>query len=67
LIDSFLHQADRANGGKSRSVQEIIAKVGEIKVVAEKSALPGVQIEDHKHKGVRTHHHPHPEAPPTAF
>jgi hypothetical protein len=29
-------------------------KVGEIKVVAEKSALPGVQIEDHKHKGVRT-------------
>lgn len=53
IADLVNSKADRANGGKSRSVQEIIAKVGEIKVVAEKSALPGVQIEDHKHKGVK--------------
>lgn len=53
IADLVNSKADRAKGGKSRSVQEIIAKVGEIKVVAEKSALPGVQIEDHKHKGVK--------------
>jgi DnaJ family protein C protein 2 len=53
IADLVNSKADRANGGKSRSVQEIIAKVGEIKTVSEKSALPGVQIEDHKHKGVK--------------
>jgi len=41
-----------ATKGKARSLQEIIAKVGEIKGVGEKSAVQGVQVEDdyHKHK-----------------
>jgi DnaJ family protein C protein 2 len=50
IADLVNQKADRASGVKARSVQEIIAKVGEIKGVADKNAL---HIEDHKHKGVK--------------